>query len=263
MENDVNNAQVVTEEGVNSGQVADDQGVTESTTQNAEETAQNQEQAVPYDRFKEVNEQKKLAEEQVMQAQRDNDILRGQMQGMTQQAQPVQPKSTYEQAMADCGVTVDDLYDGNNMVKVQNRKSELDAQNMQLQQNVMADRQFMMSHPDYNEVVGSVNPTTGQLMTASRELQDLLSKKPYLAGACTSAQGAYEIVIRERQIAKLQETQQASQEHLNRQNVDNATQPMGASAAGGGTTSASIQGGMMSREKVEEIEQKLARGERI
>ena len=248
---DVNMDQVVTDnQDANIDQIVTGQDVvTDVVNQQATDQADaSQEKTVPYDRFKEVNDAKKAAEEQVAYAQRQLDL----MQAQTTQAQQtyVQPKSTSEQALDNCGLTADDLY-GENIVKFQNEKDRLVNVQRQTDNATMAQQQFQVSHPDSVQVVGSVNPVTRQFI-ASPELLALLAKKPHLTGACNSVEIAYELVMQERQLNDLQKTQTITNEQQTRQTIDNKTQPMGGSAAGGMGGGSPQGNGLMSREQVRE-----------
>ena len=259
MENDVNNDQPVTDPDVN-GQVVEGQGeTTDPATQTVDDTTQDK--TVPYDRFKEVNDQKKAAEEQAAYAQRQLELMQQQTM-QTQQVQQTQysaPMTTMEQAMQELGLEADDLY-GENILKVQKRTTEIDSAKNQQGQLLYANQQFMMSHPDTQQVVGSVHPTTGQLMTASPELYAILAKNPYLAGACGTLQGAYEIVMTERQLTEVDGNNAAQDAFQAKKNVDVTTQPMGGSAAGGGGGGTTQGQGLMSRDQVAQIDADIKAG---
>lgn len=257
-ETDVNNAQVVTEtEDANKDQVVTGSGEsTEVTNQQSEKDAQTQDKTVPYDRFKEVNDQKKTAEENAAYAQRQLEIIQASQQTQ-QQAQ--QAQTTLDQAMINCGVVADDMF-GEAQVRVFNEKSRLDGILMQQVQGQNANLQFINSHSDFSQVVGSVNLATGQIIAWSNEALTLLQKKPYLANA--SAQGIYDEVIQARRFSELESKAAVNQEHLNRTGADTASQPLGGSAAGGGASGDTSQQ-LMTRDEVAEIERKLANGEPV
>lgn len=203
----------------------------------------------------------KAAQEQAAYAQRQLELMQRNQQVNTVQ-QPA-AKTTYEQAMADVGVDADDLMLGENQVKVNNRKAELDTQMYQQAQSNMIDQQFKLQHSDYEKVVGGVNLATGQFI-ATPELLTMLQAKPYLAGACTTAQGAYNTVMEQRQLAEFKKSADINKEHLARTNANIATQPLGGSAAGGSGGVGDQSGQqLMTREQVLEIERKLAAGELI
>lgn len=266
-DNDLNTAQAVTEQDLNSADAVNQQDLkTDSVNQTqqdgmlADGTSENKD--VPYAKLKEATDARKKAEEDAAFSQRQLELLQANQQGQQQAAQPQQAGSTYEQAMNDLGITAEDLY-GENMIKVQNRKSQLD-QAMQTQQTAHnANVQFFNSHLDFQQVVGSVNLATGTMMSWSSEALALQQKKPWLTGAFQSAQGAYEAVMAERRLVELEGKAAVSQEHLNRQGADTASQPLGGSAAGGGGAG-DVQGTtLMTRAEVLETERKLANGEAV
>lgn len=261
METDVNNEQVVTAtEDANTEQVVTAPDVnTEVVEQQATEQAEaNQEQAVPYERFKEVNEAKKAAEEQASYAQRQLDLY----QQNTQQNQQVQqqPKSTSQMALEQMGITADELF-GENIVTYQQIVSGYENQARQQNAAAMNTQQFMMTHPDLSSVVGSVNPATGLIMQPTPELMALVGKKPYLQQA--PVEQLYNAVIDERKFAELEKAATIQKEHQVRTGVKTATQPLGGSAAGGGGAGSQGKQQLLSREQSEEIERKLAAGEII
>ena len=262
-ENDLNKAPVVTEQDLNNADAVNQQdlnaGVVNQEKQDdklADGTDANK--TVPYAKLKEATDARKVAEEQSQSLQNQMAILQANQQPQVQR--PVQQVgSTYEQAMIDLGLTSEDLY-GDNIVRVQNRKAELDTALQQHQATSNANNQFIASHSDFIKVVGSVNPATGQIMSLSPEAATLLQKKPYLTNA--SAQVAYEEVMQARKFAELESKSAVNQEQLNRQELDNISQPLGGSAAGAGT-GGDTQQPMMSRQQVQDIEQKLADGENV
>ena len=264
----VNTDQNAAGQQADSAQVASEQGVTGQSPAGDVDTNQDK-GPVPYDRFKEVNDAKNAAVEAQttaeQAAQQARDQLAVAMANTVQQVQPQvqQPLSTYEQAMADCGATAEELpYDGAMQVKVQNRKEQLEQIKQNSTQQFLANQQFTNTHPDYGEVVGRTNPATGQIIP-SAEITEILQRKPHLtATAYASAQGAYNIVMDERKLTKFEKDQAALEEHQARTNVDTETQPLGASAAGGGVAG-DVQQKMMTREQVIEIQEKLASGEAV
>ncbi len=250
-EPDLKDAEVVNQQGVE-GQVADDQ----KTDVLADGTSTDK--TVPYSRLKEEVDRAKAAEEQAAHAQRQLELM--QQKALLQANPPQQPKTSMEQALVDCDVAEDELY-GENITKVMNRKEQIDLARTQQQQSAFSTQQFMVTHSDVSQVVGSVNPVTGQMMP-TQELATLLAKKPHLIGACSTIQSAYQVVLDERELAKLQNTQVSNQEHLNRQGIDVKTEPLGGSAAGGGAAG-DVNQTMMTREQTLEIIAKLDNGEQV
>ncbi|MHC4322707.1 MAG: hypothetical protein ACYSUX_00375 [Planctomycetota bacterium] len=255
---DLNNAQSVAVQDLNQSVTGQQDDVLADGTKKSEKT-------VKYEEFEKVNAAKKAAEEAlaIEKQKLDQAIALQQQTAYNQQAvQTQQPSTTFDLAMQQLGLTADDLYDGNNMIKVQRRKAELDTQ-LQRQQNAYAaNQQFIASHPDFNQVVGSVNPSTGQI-AYSQEALLLQQKKPHLSASFQSAQGAYELVMSERKLAELEKIAAANKEHLARQGVDVKTDPLGGSAAGGSGVSDSNNQKWMPREQVAEIQRRLDNGETV
>ena len=258
--NDLNNAQPVTEPDLNAEAVIQpdltDQPVQD---QNQEVLADGttKDKTVKYEELEKAVQGRKAAEEQAAHAQRQLDLM--QMNAQQQQVQPQVPKSSMEQALIDCGTTAEDMgYDGNMQVKVMNRKDELDAARMQQSHIAMSTQQFAMSHPDMNEVVGSVNLATGIIVAPTQELLMLVQKKPYLAQASTT--DIYNAVLHERKFSEYEKASKVQQEHLARQGVKVETQPLGGSAAGGGGSGSQGSQQLMGREQTAKIEADLAAG---
>jgi len=176
MENDVNNVPVITEQtdapaqdvqGVS--QSATDTGVSQPATgvENPAGVQQvKQEQSVPYDRFKEVNEKAKLYEQQ-------NSLLMQQLQIRQQQTvqkqEPVFKQVCKELGYTDDYLTQDQIAHANEVV----------FEKMNEQQTL---KNYVASKPDYTSVVGSVNPLTGQLELAA-PLQRQMAANPTIAAA--------------------------------------------------------------------------------
>jgi len=269
-DNDLNTDQVVTDQDLNNADVVDQQDLTDQsvTDQNQDDKladGTSADKTVKYSEMQKQVEARKLAEEQTAHAQRQLELMQAKEAGMIQSGQNTQvsrPQSTMEQAMQELGLTADDLY-GENLVNVQRRKDQLDyALNQQSQANI-ASNQFVASHPDAAQVIGSVNPITQQF-APSVELSQILTAKPHLAGACNSLQGAYDVVMEQRKLAAFEKKAAVNTEHQNRANADVVTQPLGGSAAGGaggvGTQGAQS---LLTREQTLEIERKLAAGELV
>ncbi len=259
--NDVNTTQVVTEtQDANTEQVVIAQDVNTDVVdqQSTEQAGENQDQSVPYERFKEVNDAKKVAEEQAAYAQRQLDLIN--MNAQQQQVQTA-PKTVSEQALANLGITEDDLYEPKNIIKYQEAVTQINNAQAQQSNAVMQTQEFMMTHPDIANVVGSVNPVTGQIMQASPELLALVAQKPYLRQAST--QDLYLAVQDERKFSEYQKTAVIQKEHQTRTGVKTETQPLGGSAAGGGGSGSQGSQQMLTREQSQDIERRLAAGEII
>ncbi|HDZ14036.1 hypothetical protein LCGC14_0756660 [marine sediment metagenome] len=219
---------------------------------------------VKYSEFQKANEAKKLAEEariaaeeQTAQAQRSLELL--QMQKLAE-ANPVQPKTSMEQALLDCGITAEDMF-GAEIPRVMACKDEIDRANTAQQQAVAGVQQFVINHSDINEVVGSVNPATGQIMSPNAEVMALVAKKPYLRQATTEA--IYDAVLVSRKLEEFEKIEAVNKEHLNRQNIDNVTDPLGGSAAGGGAAGDVQHQAWLSRDEQNELRRKVEAGETV
>ncbi len=269
MAKDVNNTQVVTEQDVNNTQVVTEQGVKEqpanAQTQDgnlADGTDSNK--PVPYSRFKEEADAKKAAEEAQIAAeelaataQRQLELV--QMQKLAD-ANPVQPKTSAEQALANLGLTADGLF-GEDIVRFTAEKDRIDAVNAQQQQAVQGVQQFVINHSDINDVVGSVNPANGQIVAPNAEVLALVAKKPYLRQSTTEA--IYDAVLNARKLAEFEKVAAVAKEHLDRQDIDTETQPLGGSAAGAGAAGDVQHQAWLSREQQQEIRRKVEAGEAL
>ncbi len=250
---DLKDADSVNQQGLDSAGSADQQN------QDVLADGTSKDKPVTYADVEKAVQGRKAAEEIAAQAQRDLEIMQQVQQMASQQNTAQTAGTTYEQAMLNLGLTADDMYDGTNNVNVNVEKSRLDGIVNQQQQAFNVNQQFVASHSDFSQVVGSVNPSSGQIISLTSEAQALVQRKPYLANA--SYQAAYEEVLQARKLAELEKTSTANEEHLNRQNADNATAPMGGSAAGGGGSEQNHSIALMSREQVEAEETKIANGD--
>ncbi len=270
MDKDLNNEESVATQDLNKADVVNQQDLNKAGSvdqQNQEEKladGTDPNKAVKYSELKKATDAKNEsdaratdAEEKAAYAQRQLELM--QQQALVNANPPQQPKSSMEQAMIDCGVVEDDLY-GAAQVQVMNRKDQIDAARVQQQQANFSIQQFVLQHPDISQVVGSVNPVTGQITSMSPELMSLLTKKPHYAGGNLPI--LYDAVIQERELSKFEKEQVVLNEHQARTGVDSQALPMGGSAAGGGT-GGDVQQKMMTREQVLDIERKLANGETV
>lgn len=250
------NADVVNQQDLNNAGLVGQQGETLAD-------GTSKDKSVKYSEFEKAVQARKKAEEDAAHAQRQLELIQANIpQQQPQQQVQAQTKTVAEQALSDLGLTADDLY-GENLIRFQNRKDELERAYRQYQAVHLANQQFISSHTDFSQVVGSVNPSTGQIMAWSQEAMSLMQKKPYLAAAFQTAQGAYQAIMDERKLAELERKATVNQEHLNRQELDNASLPLGGSAAGGGGAGDNQNQSMLTREQVLEIERKLAAGETV
>lgn len=260
---DLNKDQSVTDQDLNSAGSVDqqdlqDQSVTDQN-QDVLKDGTTKDKTVKYSELEKATKRAKEAEEARMLAERQLELMQAHQQGQQTGAPQTAPKTSMEQAMQEYNVTSDDLF-GDVMVKVLARKDEIDNAVRQQQNAALSNLQFISTHPDVG-IVGSVNPSTGQMMTASPELMSICTKKPHLARACATVQGAYNIVMQERRLVELEKNDAANKQHLTRQGIDTATQPLGGSAAGGGGVGEQQEQKLMTREQVDAIQARIDSGE--
>lgn len=179
-------------------------------------------------------EKRQTAEQEAQLARDQMALLQANQQVQTQQVQ--QPTSTYERALQDCGFRDEVYLSQEQQIKVNARKDQLDATNLQQQQSAIANQQFVQSHSDYGAAVGQNNMVTGQFMV-SAELQKILMEKPHLRGSCLTSEGAYKVVMEQRELAKLTTT---SQQQQTQQQIDTKLSPMSPAAAGGGAVDRTV-----------------------
>ena len=253
MENDLNKNQAVTDSGLKE-QPATAQDLNQPVTEKQVETladGTDETKTVPYSELKKAIDEKNAAMEQVQLAQSQMAIV----QANQQPVQQVHPQTILEQAMIDCGVTQDEMY-GDVMVKVLNRKAELDTLQSQRTNATYANQQFEATHPDFSSAVGLRNPLTGQVQP-SAEILKILTEKPYLtAAAYASSQGAYEIVMQQREMDKLQQQTTVQEEHLKQQEIDTKLAPVSGAAAAGGAIPSQTTGSIT-------VEQQLANEQKV
>jgi len=164
------------------------------------------EQAIPYDRFKEVNEKAKALEQQ-------NQILIQQMriqQGQQLATPPVAQKPLFTQVCEKLGYTEDYLTQA--QIAHANQVMMEQVQQQTQQQTVI--QQYVSSKPDFANVVGKTDPITGVFQIAE-PLRRQCEKNPMLAQAILNSpyQGmlAYEIASKDPDyVAYLQNTTQTT-----------------------------------------------------
>lgn len=258
-DNDLNNDQSVTDQGLQADPAnQQDLNTADSVDQQSQETLADgdnkAEKTVKYSEFEKANNRAKAAEEQTAHAQRTMELMQQNAVAPSQTT----PMTAGQQALKDLNLTEDELY-GPNVVAYTDRKDQILAAQNQQSNALNATRQFAMAHPDINEVVGSVNPSTGQITQVSSELLAILNTKPYLREACTTLENAYQIVMDNRP-TKAEPTPEEIQAEAQRK-VDLATAPLGGSAAGGSGGGGTHQGqGLLSREQVRQTELDIAAG---
>ena len=253
---DVNTEQTVVAQDVNQLVTGDD--VTQVTT---EEKDEKDKQAVPYERFKEVNDAKNTAEELLAKQTQDHQnqmaILQANQQPVQTQTQPL---SDYDQAKADLGLTGEEYLDESQRSKVHTRMVELTNVRGVQANAAFSNQQFEVSHPDFGSVVGLYNPLTGKVQPTA-EIQKIITEKPYLAAAANaSSQGAYEVVMNERRLQELTQQNTVQEEHLKQQGIDTKLAPVSGAAAAGGALPAQTTG-TVTLEQQQQAEERVAAGE--
>ncbi len=211
----------------NDSQVVNENGV------NAQPANVQTEQAIPYNRFKEVNDAKTAAEQRAQQAEQQ--LLMMQQQILSQQSfQQKQVNTNQPQTyLQRVGVQAGEIPTAEQVNAA-----------MQLQQQdtlaAIQAQQFLASHQDFNSVVGKVNPYTGQ-PEISETFKKVISKNPaymplqYLAFQNPAyAQIAYDMVVMQKQIDDLQGIVQVNNAFNVQQTVQQKTSAMSSQAAGGG-----------------------------
>lgn len=204
------------------GQLATGQGVTEP--QPAPET-----QPVPYERFREVNEAKKAAEQRAANLETQFMLL--------QQAQQVAAPA--QAGQSDIFDTPGEDYEpitraeARKIVERTERKAE---QRTAAVQQMSAREQFIKSKPDYETLVGTVD-FAGRFVP-SEHFQKVVAADPELAYECSNPLTGPRIAYRAAKAFKAEQDlaqarQQSNQRDINQQ-VNLRTNPLPASAVGGG-----------------------------
>ena len=151
MENDVNSAQPITEQpdAQDVSQSVTGEGVDQPTTGESAADGQ-QTQAVPYDRFKEVNDKAKAAQQEVDNLKLQMQILQN---NQIQQKTPAQ-QNLFEKICKEKG------YDDDYLTKTQQAEVTQEVVNRQINQiqSQIQMQTFLTQHPDYSEVVGTSGP---------------------------------------------------------------------------------------------------------
>lgn len=230
------NAEIVSQQGENA-QVANEQGESVKSETNAQVAeVQTQEPMLPKSRFDEVNQRMQKSEQEAALLRQQIEILsRQQSQGQPQQKEPLR-----KQVIKRLGLE-------NEVYLTVEQQIAVDEQVDQIRQQQMMAQNFYQSHTDFTEIVGSVNPVTGQFV-ASDYLRDAIRNHPELTGLDTmvvnnpgAASYAYSVAKMAKMLKELQGTSQVSQQSLqavqNQQNLINKMSPM---SSGGGAISSDL-----------------------
>lgn len=244
-----------TEKGTDTAGAADQQKTVESSSAGVQQTTnpadgENQEDKVKAFQTKAEDEVKKRqAAEQEAENLKQQMMLLQNNQAPTPQVQ-AQPKTLFEQCITQLG------FDGDYLTAEQH--GQVLQLMIQVQGNIANTQSFIQNHPDFIQVAGTINQN-GQLVP-STELQKILTEKPQLRALTASPQGAYELVMQERQLAKLTQENAVQAEHLKQQGIDTTLAPVsGAAAVTGAVTSKTPA--VVTAQQQAEMEDKVARGE--
>jgi hypothetical protein len=222
-------------------QAATGQGDTSQPAPVSAQTAPEVKGPIPYERFDEVNKKAKTFEEQ--NAQLQTQLL--QMQGFLQQV------AAQRQATAPVAAPVDPVADfitrekigADGFVSPADLKKVIDFQNQVTEQRV-AQFQFQQQYGDYDQVVGAVNPLTGQWVNSDL-LNEAIKEDPKLPGKIQRSgnprEYAYDIVMKQKQIRELRNSVPATptpdqlqqQARATQNTVEARLSPMSPSAVGG------------------------------
>lgn len=269
-EEDLNNEQSVATQDLNKADVVNQQDLSQPVAGQQDEIladgSKKSEKTVKYEEFEKANQKAKeqetariLAEQKLEQSIQQTQILVDQMAAPQQTAQPTQPVSAYDQAKIDLGLAGEEYISEADKGKIFARMTEIQNAGFRQQAQTLSNQQFIQSHPDCSEVVGTGIGTRG--FRASAELTKIFNEKPHLVPSAQTPEGAYQVVMDERKLTELQSASASNQEHQERVNA--ATLPMGGSAAGGGGAGDPNNQQMMTREQVLEIERRLANDEQV
>lgn len=170
---------------------------------------------VPYERFKEVNDQRRAYEEYILRQ-------RQQPQQPTP-GQPTQPSQ--EDVLRQLGMTADDLFTDDGLRRYTQGVMQLTQQGMmQAVQQLRTEMAQMMNQsqtPDFAQVVGGQNPITGEFQYGGA-LQNYMNAHPdqaqalaYMARLPQTQRIVYDLITRDPSFQRQRE--QTTQQQVNRQ----------------------------------------------
>ncbi len=206
------------------GQLATGQSVT--APQPAPET-----QAVPYERFREVNEAKKVAEQEAANLRAQFSLLQQSIPA------PVQPQQGPADIFAEAGLGDDDIPTVAHVRRYARAVEQRADQRVAATQQMTARDHFVGSATDYVTLVGTDGP--GGQFVPSEHFLKVLTADPNLAMEFGGNRAANaRIAYRAARAFKLEEELSTIKGAANQQQVDNKvalrTGPIPASAVGGG-----------------------------
>lgn len=254
-ENADDNAQVAAGQQGDNAQVAAETGETPPAT-----GTQDAKGPVPYDRFDEVNKAKNAAEQ-------ERDYLQ-QLVNLSQANQPTQAPAQPPQEqdpLGLSGIADDDLVSGQQLKDVVRKAQEESRQTQQEQDRKAETRAFLSQHPDYDELVGTANLTTGQFQF-SEVMQRAIKEDPSLLATLQTNPDrraiAYRTATATKRIIELEKKAAGITEQQAQKETETLISPMSPAAVGGGGTLAQAgRVGRMSDEEYAEEEKKVMGGE--
>lgn len=202
--------------------------------------------------FKAAYEAEKLKRQELEQAEQG---LRDQLTlANANRQEAVQPLGVYDQAKTNLGLADADFIEETERGKIYTEVNRLMSVQAQQDAQSNANNAFISTHPDYNDVVGRY---AGTQFVPSVEITELIKSKPYLsATAYASAEGAYRVVMDERQLKELGQKTTVQEEHLNQEGIGKKLAPVSGAAATGGAIAAAA--GTITLEQQLINEQKVA-----
>ena len=259
---DLNNASLVTGQDLKKDQSVAGQDLNVSGQDESGKLADgtDENKTVPYTELKKAIEERKAAEEQLQRQEQEHQTRMAILQANQQSAQTqTQPLSDYDQAKANLGLASEEYLDEGQRSSVHTEMTKIINVRGRQSAAALTNQQFEINHSDFGSVVGLRNSLTGAIQPTA-EILKILTEKPYLtAAAYASSQGAYEIVMQQREIDKLQQQNTVQEEHLKQQGIDTKLNPVsGAAAAGGGIAA---QTGKVTLQQQQEMEERVAAGE--
>jgi len=230
--------QVVTGTGEPAPLATEPQGVTDPqlATGKGEPTppATETEKSVPYDRFKEVNDAKRAAEER-------NQFYEEQLRAMQSQQLPQQAAQQQPDLLADLGVDPDDIYTPEGVRKLVGGVDRLVNQRVRQATQQMEQQQFFTSHPDFGELVGT---SVGGRFVPSETWRQIQRENPTLAHAIESSPNASVIAYEH---AKRVRQAQPPADTTGRQLVNQVRQMSGATTQGVPSITQAVGSGTMDK----------------
>ena len=205
VENDLNNSQVVTDSGVVEAATTEEAGVSQEVAadvsvtpdagvqQEASQVTTDDKTAladgtdpskpVPYDRFKQVNDEKNSATARVTELEQHVQNLRLTQANPPQQTEQPQQQSLTAQVMKDKGIDPEEILTGAQQAEI---TDEVVRRVSVANQAQFQTQSFISSKPDFAKVVGAEDAATGQFKFAP-PLQRVIDSNPGIATALRNA----------------------------------------------------------------------------